>query len=78
MNSRIDEEHKLIEELLKVTELEIGDKLLVNQVQKVFDEIKENLTNDNLRMADYLESLRMTEEEYKEKNVKSIAKKRLE
>jgi FKBP-type peptidyl-prolyl cis-trans isomerase (trigger factor) len=29
-------------------------------------------------MADYLESLRMTEEDYKEKNVKSIAKKRLE
>jgi len=78
MNSRIDEEHKLIEELLKVTDLEIWDKLLVNQVQKVFDEIKENLTNDNLRMADYLESLKMTEEEYKEKNVKSIAKKRLE
>lgn len=78
MNSRIDEEHKLIDELLKVTDLEIWDNLLSNQVQKVFDEIKENLTKDNLRMVDYLESLKMTEEEYKEKNVKSIAKKRLE
>jgi hypothetical protein len=29
-------------------------------------------------MADYLESLKMSEEQYKEKNVKSIAKKRLE
>jgi hypothetical protein len=29
-------------------------------------------------MADYLESLKLSEEEYKEKNVKQIAKKRLE
>ncbi|NDK08481.1 trigger factor [Candidatus Gracilibacteria bacterium] len=78
MNARVDEEHKLIDELLKVTDLEIGDKLLANQVQKVFEEIKENLTKDNLRMVDYLESLKMTEDDYKEKNVKSIAKKRLE
>lgn len=78
MNARVDEEHKLIEELLKVTDLEIWDKLLQNQVEKVFAEIKENLTKDNLRMADYLESLKMSEEEYKEKNVKSIGKKRLE
>lgn len=78
MNARIDEEHKLIEELLKVTELEIWDRLLGNQVEKVFNEIKENLSKDNLRMADYLESLKMSEEDYKEKNVKSIAKKRLE
>lgn len=78
MNARVDEEHKLIDELLKVTDLDIWDKLLVNQVEKVFTEIKENLSKDNLRMVDYLESLKMTEEDYKEKNVKSIAKKRLE
>jgi len=78
MNARVEEEHKLIDELLKVTNLDIWDRLLSNQVEKVFAEIKENLTKDGLRMADYLESLKMSEEQYKEKNVKSIAKKRLE
>ncbi|MDD3302879.1 MAG: trigger factor [Candidatus Gracilibacteria bacterium] len=78
MNARVEEEHKLIDELLKVTELELGDKLMLNQMDRVFDEIKENLTKDNLRMVDYLESLRITEEEYKDKNVRPVAKRRLE
>lgn len=78
MNARVEEEHKLIDELLKVTELELWDKLMLNQMDRVFDEIKENLTKDNLRMVDYLESLRITEEEYKDKNVRPVAKRRLE
>lgn len=78
MNARIEEEHKLIDELKKVTTLEIGDKMLENQVKNVFAEIKENLGRDNVRMQDYLESLKMSEEEYKEKNVKPIALRRLE
>ncbi len=78
MNARIDEEHKLIDELLKVTTLDLWDKILLNQINKVFDEIKENLTKDNLKMVDYLESLKLSEEEYKEKNVKPIATKRLQ
>ena len=78
MNARVEEEHKLIDELLKVTELELWDKLMLNQMDRVFNEIKENLTKDNLRMVDYLESLRITEEEYKDKNVRPVAKRRLE
>lgn len=78
MNARIDEEHKLIDELLKVTTLDLWDKILLNQIDKVFAEIKENLWKDNLRMVDYLESLKLSEEEYKEKNVRPIATKRLQ
>jgi trigger factor len=77
MNVRLDEEHKLIDELDKVTKMEIGTHLLENQIKNVFAEIKENLGKDNMRMQDYLESLRMTEEDYKEKTVKPIAEKRL-
>lgn len=77
-NSRIDQEMKLIEELLKITKIEIGKKLLKNQTEKVFAEIKENITKDGLKVSDYLESLRMDEETYKENNVKPIALKRLQ
>ncbi|MFC1797755.1 FKBP-type peptidyl-prolyl cis-trans isomerase [Patescibacteria group bacterium] len=35
-NARIDEESKLIEELLKCTKMEIGANLLKNQIEKVY------------------------------------------
>ena len=77
-NARIDEENKLIDELLKVTKLDIGEKLMANQVEKVFGEIKENIAKDGMKVSDYLESLKMDEETYKEKHVKDIALKRLQ
>jgi trigger factor len=77
-NARMEEEIQLIEALLKVTKLEIGSKLLANQIDKVYVEIKENMSKDGVQMAHYLESLRLSEEEYKEKNVKQVAMKRLQ
>lgn len=77
-NARIDEETRLMEELMKITKLELWVNLLKTQTEKVFNEIKENITKDGLRIADYLESLKMDEETYKEKNVKPIAEKRLQ
>ncbi|MDF1682246.1 MAG: hypothetical protein P1U46_00220 [Patescibacteria group bacterium] len=44
----------------------------------MFSEIKENMTKDNVKMSDYLESLKMDEEQYKEVNVKPHALKRLQ
>jgi trigger factor len=76
-NSRMEEESQLIDELLKVTTLELGEKLLERKVEQVFEEIKQNLAQQNVKMADYLESLKLTEEEYKEKHVKESAEKRL-
>ncbi|MCP4523038.1 MAG: trigger factor, partial [Candidatus Gracilibacteria bacterium] len=77
-NARMDEEQKLIDELLKVTTLELGEGMIKHQIEKVFGEIKENLTKDGVKIGNYLESLKLSEEEYKEKNVKPIAKKRLQ
>ncbi|MFK7780379.1 MAG: trigger factor [Candidatus Gracilibacteria bacterium] len=77
-NARIEEETKLIDELVKVTKMEIGNNLLKNHTEKVFTEIKENITKDGMKVADYLESLKMDEEQYKEVNVKPIALKRLQ
>lgn len=77
-NVRMEEESQLIDELLKITKMEIWANLLKNQIDKVFEEIKSNMKEDNVKMEDYLESLKMSEEEYKEKHVKATALKRLQ
>lgn len=77
-NARMDEEHKLIDELLKVTKIDLWEWMIKNQIEKVYSEIKENITKDWIKINDYLESLKMSEEEYKDKNVKPIAEKRLQ
>lgn len=77
-NARIEEETKLIDELVKLTKMEIWEGLLRSHTEKVFSEIKENITKDGLKVSDYLESLKMDEEQYKDVNVKPIALKRLQ
>lgn len=77
-NSRLEEESKLIDELLKVTTLDIWDWMLKNQIEKVYGEIKENITKDGYKISDYLESLKLDEEGYKEQHVKPTALKRLQ
>lgn len=78
MNAQMEEEGQLIDELLKISTLDIGDGLLANQIEKVYTEIKENVSKDGVKMEHYLESLKMTEEQYKEKNVTPSALKRLQ
>lgn len=77
-NARLEEENKLIDELLKITKLELWDGILKNQIEKVYNEIKENMAQQQVQMKHYLESLKMSEEDYKEKNVKPTAIKRLQ
>ena len=76
-NLRMEEELELIEELLKHTKIQIWDKLLAEQTNRVFEEIKQNMAQNGIRMVDYLESLKLTEEDYKEQHVKENALKRL-
>lgn len=77
-NARMEDENKLIDELLKVTKVDFGDSLLKNQIQKVYAEIKENITHSWAKAADYIASLGLSEEAYIENNVKPIATKRLQ
>lgn len=76
-NARFEEESKLIDELLKITTIDIWDWMLKNQTEKVFWEIRENISKDWFKIDDYFESLKLSEEEYKEKHVKPTALKRL-
>jgi len=76
-NKRLEEELQLIKELLKVSKFEIWNNLLKNQIDKIFNEVKENMWKQGIKMKDYLESLKLTEEEYKEKHLKEDAKLRV-
>jgi hypothetical protein len=42
----MEEENKLMEEFDKYIKIEIGENLLKNNTEKVFKEIKENITKD--------------------------------
>lgn len=78
MNARIEDESKLIDELLKFTKVEYGPTLLKNHTEKVYAEIKQNISQNGAKPADYIASLGMTEEQYIEQNVTPVAIKRLQ
>lgn len=77
-NARLEEEIQLIDELLKITKVSVWEKLLANQVEKLFAQIKDNMGQQGIKMDDYLESLKLTEEQYKEKHIKADALKRVQ
>lgn len=77
-NDQVQRELTLIEELLKHTTLDIGEKLLGQQTEQVFNEIKENVSKDGVKMSDYLASLGLSEDEYKKQHVEATALKRLQ
>jgi FKBP-type peptidyl-prolyl cis-trans isomerase (trigger factor) len=72
------DEEALINELLKVSTVEVGPKLLEANTDRVYGEIKENLAKDGVKPADYLESLKLSEEDYKKQNVEPLALQRLQ
>ncbi len=77
-NARLQDETKLIEELMKISTLDIWAKMIENQVNKVFEEIKEDIAGSGAKPADYIASLGMDEHTYKETHVLPTAMKRLQ
>ncbi len=77
-NDAMEREMKLIDELLKHTTLEVGDKMLAQQIEQVFGEVKENISRDGVKVADYIASLNLSEEEYKAQHIAPTALKRLQ
>jgi len=77
-NQNIEDEIKLIDELLKVSKLALGEKMITEQTNRMFEEVKENMLKQNIKMKDYLESLKLDEETYKDKHIKADATKRLQ
>lgn len=77
-NDGMEREMKLIEELLKHTTLDLGDKIIAQQTDTVFEEIKQNITKDGVKVDDYLASLGLSTAEYKKQHVEATAIKRLQ
>lgn len=77
-NSRLSEESKLIDELLKFSKIDLWDNIIKNQINKIFSEIIEKLTNEWIKPSDYFESIKLSEDDFKEIQVKPIAIKRLQ
>lgn len=76
-NNRLKDENLLIDELEKISNIEFGNNLLKSQIEKVYAEIKENIIASWAKVNDYLASINMTEEQYKDTQVRPIAEKRL-
>jgi len=77
-NDGMEREMQLIDELLKHSTLELGDKLISQQTDQVFEEIKQNITKDGIKVEDYLTSLGLSTAEYKKQHVEATAIKRLQ
>jgi len=77
-NDGMEREMKLIDELLQHTSLDIWDTLLGQQIEQVFSEIKENISKDGVKISDYMDSLGLSEEQYKQQHVAPTALKRLQ
>lgn len=77
-NDGMEREMKLIEELLKHTTMELGEKLISQQTDQVFEEVKQNITKDGIKLEDYLSSLGLSTPEYKKQHVEPTAIKRLQ
>lgn len=77
-NARMEDENKLMDELIPLSTLSFGPSMLKNQVEKVYAEIKDNINQSGAKPADYISSLGLSEEQYIEQNVKPIATRRLQ
>ena len=77
-NARMEDENKLMDALIPLTKLSFGPAMLKNQIERVFAEIKDNITQSGAKPADYIASLGLTEEQYIEQNIKPIATRRLQ
>ena len=70
-------EEALLDELLKVTEVEPGEKLLAHEVDKAFADHKARLEEEGLDFKSYLEHLKTDEAAFKEEKIKPVALRRL-
>jgi trigger factor len=74
--TRAADEDKLLEELKKITTVEIGGHLLAHEADRVYEEMKQDYEGQGIKMSDFLSHMKKTEEDYKEA-LKPQAERRL-
>lgn len=75
--ARAKDEHNLLTELTKITELEVGPSLVASEIERVFAEQKHNIESQGYTIKDYLSHAKKDEESYKEEVVKPEAIRRV-
>lgn len=70
-------EEKLLDELLTITQVEPGDRLISHETDRVFADHKARLEEEGLDFKSYLEHLKTDEAKFKEEKVKPMALRRL-
>ncbi len=74
---RLEEEGKLLQELDKVSVVEMGQHLIAHEVDRVFQEHVQNLEAQGIDLKHYLEHLKKDEEWYKKEAIEPEAIRRL-
>ena len=62
---RRDLENQVLEALLKITEGEIPEGLINQEVERLLNEIRSRTSTSGLSFEDYLKNIKKTEEEFK-------------
>ena len=74
---RMKDEEKLLDALLEAGTVELGEKAVEHETDRVFEEQKQNLAASGYKMPDYLAHLQMDEETYKKQYLAGEAVRRL-
>ena len=75
--TRQDDEKVLLDKLLEVTPIEVGPKLLENEVQAAWEQYEKYLAQRGMKVAEYLEHIKKDEETYKKEQIEPEALNRI-
>lgn len=74
---RMKDEEKLLDALLEAGTVELGEKVIAHETDRVFEEQAQNLAQSGYKMTDYLGHMQMDEETYKKQFLATEAVRRL-
>lgn len=75
--ARAKDEETLLNELIAITELEVGPELVKSETARVWEEQKQNIESQGYSMKSYLEHMKKDEESYKEETLRPEALRRV-
>lgn len=75
--TRSEAEEKLSGEFIKVTDLEIGPKMLAKEVENLWQYHNREIEKQGMNIKSYLEHLKTTEEGFKKEHIESSATRRI-
>ncbi|EKE26133.1 MAG: Trigger factor [uncultured bacterium (gcode 4)] len=75
--SRLKDEESLLEELTKISTIEIGEHLLEHEIDRIYKEQEDDIHSKWMNMWHYLEHIKKDKETYRQEIIKPEAQRRL-